>query len=66
MIYLLIGLHITFFVVAGFLAGLLYAMAILIKAQKKMTTFWSRVTITILSIIVIFQSFMMIIASKHC
>jgi len=34
MIYLLIGLHITFFVVAGFLTGLLYAMAILIKAQK--------------------------------
>jgi len=35
MIYLLIGLHIIFFVVAGFLAGLLYSMAILIKVQEK-------------------------------
>jgi hypothetical protein len=35
MIYLIIGLHITFFVVAGFLAGLLYSMGILRKAQEK-------------------------------
>jgi hypothetical protein len=35
MIYLIIGLHITFFVVAGFLAGLLYSMEILRKAQEK-------------------------------
>jgi len=34
MIYLLIGLHIAFFVVAGFLAGLLYSMSILRKAQE--------------------------------
>jgi hypothetical protein len=35
MIYLLIGLHIAYFVVAGFLAGILYSMAILRKAQEK-------------------------------
>jgi hypothetical protein len=35
MLYLIIGLHIAYFIVAGSLAGLLYSMAILRKAQEK-------------------------------
>jgi len=31
-----------------------------------MTPFWNKVAIAILSIIVIFQSFIMIIGSKYC